>query len=143
MTVNVDALMHSGWQRHGRLIQHCHVFSDAEDHDEFHAIAQTIGLKRAWFGNGGRMPYDDITPGKRAPANAADAVPVGRSLVVRIWRARRTSRQQKGQRGSVPDTLVNRYRGASSQLVPLAVRRRSHDGLDEELRGRMTAPKEA
>ena len=47
------------------------------------------------------------------------------------------------QRPSNLDTLVNRYRGASSQLVPLAVRRRSHDGLDEELRGRMTAPKEA
>ena len=45
MIAYVDALMHSGWQRHGRPIQHCHVFSDTEDRDELHAIAQAVGLK--------------------------------------------------------------------------------------------------
>ncbi len=90
MTVYVDALMHNGWQMHGRPVQSCHMFSDTEDRDELHAIAQAIGLKRAWFRNSGRTPHYDLTPGKRAQAIAVGAVPVGRSLAVRIWRAGRT-----------------------------------------------------
>ena len=89
MIASVDAPMHSGWQRHGRPIQHCHIFSDTEDHDDLHAIAQTIGLKRARFRNGGHTPQYDFTPGKRAQATAAGGVPVGQSLAVRIWRRRR------------------------------------------------------
>lgn len=89
MTVYVDALGHNGWQMHGNPVQSCHMFSDGGDHDELHAIAQAIGLKRTWFRNGSGTPHYDLTPGKRAQAIAAGAVPVGRSLAVRIWRAQK------------------------------------------------------
>ncbi|WP_041642529.1 DUF4031 domain-containing protein [Azoarcus olearius] len=90
MTVYVDALGLNGWQLHGRPVQSCHMFCDGEDHEELHAIAQTIGLKRAWLRSGGGRPHYHLTPGKRVLAIAAGAVPVGRSLAVRIWRTQQT-----------------------------------------------------
>lgn len=100
MTAYVDALMHSGWHesgRNGRPAQSFHMFSDTEDHDELHAIALVIGQKRAWFLNGGRTPYYHLTPGKPAQAITDGAVPVGRSLAVRIWRVQ-TSRGREERR---------------------------------------------
>jgi hypothetical protein len=111
MTVYVDALMHSGWPRHGHLIQHCHVFSGTEDHVEFHAIAHTIGLKRAWFRNGGRMPHYDLRLGKRVPAIAADAVPVGKSLAVRILRPKRDGRREEASGMSPVVSSITRANG--------------------------------
>lgn len=92
MTVYVDALMHNDWQgsaRNGRPAQSFHMFSDTEDQDELHAIALVIGQKCAWFRNGGRRPHYDLTLGKRTQSVTASAIPVGRSLAVRIWRVQR------------------------------------------------------
>ena len=97
MTVFVDALMHRGWQMHGRPIPTCQLFADTDDHDALHAIAQAIGLKPTWARNGARGPHYDLTPAKRAQAIAAGAVPVGRSLAVQIWRAR-TARGREERR---------------------------------------------
>jgi hypothetical protein len=95
MTVYVDALMHSGWQMHGRPIQSCHMFTDAEDLDELHVIAKAIGLRRAWFQGRASTPRYVLTPGKRAQAIIAGAVPVGRSEAVRIWRKLRARPRQE------------------------------------------------
>jgi hypothetical protein len=70
------------------------MFGDAEDHDGLYMIAQAIGLNRAWFRSGGRTPHYDLTRGRRAQAIAVSAVPVGRSLAVRI---RRTGRAHAGK----------------------------------------------
>lgn len=92
MSVHVYALTHNGWQgsgRNGRPAQRFHMFSATENHDELDAIALKIGQKHAWFRSGGRRPHYDLTPGKRAQSVTARAIPVGRSLAVRIWRAQR------------------------------------------------------
>lgn len=46
----------------------------ATDLDELHALAAAIGLRRAWFQDGGRWPHYDVTSSKRESAIAAGAV---------------------------------------------------------------------
>lgn len=87
MTVYVDPLLNHGWVLHGRATRNCHLFTDGPL-DELHALAQAIGLKRAWFQDK-RVPHYDLTDLDRAAAIAAGAVAVDRRRAVRIWRARR------------------------------------------------------
>lgn len=51
----------------------CHMASPCLE--ELHAMADVIGLERRWF-QSGRRPHYDLSPGMRARAIVAGAVPV-------------------------------------------------------------------
>ncbi len=89
MTVYVDELAHYGWKLRGHRTANCHMFTDAADLGELHAIARKIGMRREWFQNHHRAPHYDLTPQRRSAAIDAGAVPVGRRQAARIWQARR------------------------------------------------------
>ena len=89
MTVYVDDLTNWGWKLRGRTVASCHMFTDAVELDELHAMAERIGLKRAWFQEHRLAPHYDLTPSRRADAVAFGAVEVDRARSVEIWRARR------------------------------------------------------
>lgn len=88
MSVYVDTLCHHGWKLYDRSVMSCHMFADTRDLTELHRIADAIGLKRTWFQNE-RLPHYDLTPGKRAMALRAGAIPVDFARAVLIWRALR------------------------------------------------------
>jgi hypothetical protein len=87
VTVYVDPLMNHGWVLHGRPTSNCHMFTDGAL-EELHALAQKIGLRRAWFQDK-RVPHYDLTPLDRAAAIAGGAIEVDRRRAVQIWRASR------------------------------------------------------
>lgn len=89
MTVYVDDLTNWGWKLRGRTVASCHMFTDSVELDELHAMAERIGLKRAWFQEHRLAPHYDLTPSRRADAVAFGAVEVDRARSVEIWRARR------------------------------------------------------
>lgn len=70
MTVYVDEPI---WPFRGQ--KYCHMFTDG-DLSELHALADKIGLKRAWFQNPrpGDHPHYDLSPVKRALALQNGAV---------------------------------------------------------------------
>lgn len=66
--------------------QWCHMMTDG-DLSELHAMAERLGLKRAWFQNKPRHPHYDLRPSKRALAVQYGAVEVtGVELVRRCVR---------------------------------------------------------
>ncbi|HEY8583442.1 MAG TPA: DUF4031 domain-containing protein [Capillimicrobium sp.] len=93
----------------------------ASDLDELHAMAAAIGMRRAWFQDGGRFPHYDVTAEGRAAALELGAVPiVGRRIPgdvlmrrgdgrlvpraeVLAERAGRRSRSADGSRGQPRD----------------------------------------
>lgn len=89
MTVYVDSLEEWGWKMRGRTVPSCHMFTDGVELDDLHAIAQQIGMKRAWFQNHRVAPHYDLTASRRAAAVMLGVVEVGRRQAVEIWRARR------------------------------------------------------
>lgn len=89
MTVFVDEQRAWGWKMHGREVQSCHMFSDQVDLSELHALAQSIGLKRAWFQDKKTAPHYDLVPSKRIAAVAAGVVAVSCREASGLWRARR------------------------------------------------------
>ena len=50
----------------------CHMWAD--EIDELHVMADSIGLKRSWFQHHPRHPHYDITASKRAMAIARGAI---------------------------------------------------------------------
>lgn len=91
MAVYVDSLMDHGWKLRGRATLNCHLFTDAVDLAELHAMAERIGMRRAWFQPARACPHYDLTPARRAAAVAAGALEVERRRAVAIWRARRAA----------------------------------------------------
>jgi Protein of unknown function (DUF4031) len=89
MTVYVDTLHNYGWLLHGQITRSCHLFTDALDLTELHAIAQSIGMRREWFQDKIAAPHYDLQPSFREAAIAAGAVSVERRTAARIWRTRR------------------------------------------------------
>ncbi|KAF1702868.1 DUF4031 domain-containing protein [Pseudoxanthomonas kaohsiungensis] len=89
MTVYVDEMRSWGWEMHGRKVASCHMFSDSVDLAELHAMAERIGLKRAWFQNKGRAPHYDLVESKRRMAVFCGAQEVDAHQAVEIWRQRR------------------------------------------------------
>jgi hypothetical protein len=89
MTVYVDDLTNWGWKMRGRIVASCHMFTDAVELDELHAMAERIGMKRAWFQEHRLAPHYDLTPSRRADAVAFGAVELDRQQSVEVWRARR------------------------------------------------------
>lgn len=79
----------------------CHLFSDQDDPAELHALAERIGLRRAWF-QPGRRPGDgspdptkdhyDVSEEARARAVAAGAVEISSHEGGRLRLARRRAR---------------------------------------------------
>lgn len=59
----------------------CHLMAD--DIEELHAFAQSIGLKRRWF-QPKSSPHYDLTPSKREAAILAGARPVSRAEIVQV-----------------------------------------------------------
>ena len=91
MTVYVDELENYGWVLRGRKTPSCHMFTDEVDLEALHAVAQRIGMRRAWFQNKRAAPHYDLTPSRRQAAIEAGAIPVDRRRAVEIWRARRAA----------------------------------------------------
>ena len=89
MTVYVDSLHNYGWIVHGRVTRSCHLFTDALDLTELHAMALHIGMRLEWFQDKAAAPHYDLGPDLRQAAIEAGAIPVERRQAARIWRARR------------------------------------------------------
>jgi hypothetical protein len=89
MTVYVDSLHNYGWVLHGQVTPSCHLFTDALDLSELHAIALRIGMRLEWFQDKTLAPHYDLGPSLREAAIEAGAVPVERRQAARLWRARR------------------------------------------------------
>jgi hypothetical protein len=89
MTVYVDSLHNYGWVLHGQVTASCHLFTDAVDLAELHAIALQIGMRLEWFQDKTAAPHYDLGPDLRKAAIEAGAVPVERREAARLWRARR------------------------------------------------------
>ncbi len=89
MTVYVDNLRNYGWVVHGEVTPSCHMFTDAIDLTELHAIAAQIGMRREWFQNKTVAPHYDLKPDFREAAIRAGALAVDRRSAALIWRARR------------------------------------------------------
>lgn len=70
----------------------CHMFADTVE--ELHAMADKIGMKRAWFQDHKSVQHYDLVPTKRAAAIRAGAVEVDRKQAVAIWKALRAKRSQ-------------------------------------------------
>ena len=64
----------------------CHLVAD--DIDELHAFAESIGLKRRWF-QPTSMPHYDMVGRKRAEAVKKGAVEIGREKLVELLRKQR------------------------------------------------------
>ena len=64
---------------------YCHMFTDG-DISELHAMADAIGLKRAWFQNKPRFPHYDVAPSKRRMAVGFGAREItSREMVLKSW----------------------------------------------------------
>lgn len=83
MTVYVDPLMKHGWKMRGQPVRNCHLFTDGQI-DELHALASSIGMRRAWFQDK-HVPHYDLTAARRRAAVEAGAIEVDRRIAVGIW----------------------------------------------------------
>ena len=64
----------------------------ADSLEELHAMAEQLGLKRAWF-QPGSTPHYDLCAAKRTLAIELGAIPIGRRetvALIRRWREART-----------------------------------------------------
>lgn len=89
MTIYVDELEDWGWKMRGRIVQSCHMFTDALDLEELHLFAVRIGMRRDWFQPHKVAPHYDLVKSRRDLAVTLGAVEVGRRDASRIWKARR------------------------------------------------------
>ncbi len=81
MTICVDTLTPCLKSMRWKHNLACHMVSDTFDLDELHAFAERLKLKRSWFQKGKRLPYYDLTVGKRKQAVSLGAVEVDRQFV--------------------------------------------------------------
>lgn len=90
MAVYVD----TSRNKFGRMIM-CHMVADTPQ--ELHAMADAIGMRRAWFQNTGpkRTPHYDVCLARRAKAIGLGAIVVDRRGFVDIIRRNRTSEAWK------------------------------------------------
>jgi len=70
-----------------------HLFTDdMSDQAELHALAERIGLRRAWFQDAASYPHYDVTDRKRDDAITAGAVPITWRQTAAVIRRARTNR---------------------------------------------------
>ncbi len=80
----------------GRYTAHwSHLFTDASDLTELHALAARIGLRRAWFQDKASGAHYDVTDRKRVQAIAAGAHPIDWWEAGTVWQTRRTSDRRR------------------------------------------------
>lgn len=69
----------------------CHLITDSVDLSELHRLAESIGLKRAYFQNHKLMPHYDLTASKRRDAIAAGAKPISFTRLSALIQGRKTA----------------------------------------------------
>jgi hypothetical protein len=72
MSVYVDPIAPYGQSATWRWHESCHMYADTVE--ELHAMADKLGLKRAWFQTPNRLPHYDLTRSKRRQAVKLGAV---------------------------------------------------------------------
>lgn len=91
MTVYVDPLLDHGWVLRGQAVRSCHLFTDAVNLQELHAIADRIGCKPSWFQAEKRLPHYDLTIQRRQEAIGCGVVAVTRREAVELWHKRQAA----------------------------------------------------
>ena len=79
MSVYVDRLRDWGW----RLGPSCHLIAD--DLDELHTFARSIGMKRSWFQTKSG-PHYDLTASRRADAVVNGAIELDNREFIAVLR---------------------------------------------------------
>jgi hypothetical protein len=79
MSVYVDSMTPCAKNSRWNYSSSCHMFADSDD--ELHAMADAIGLKRAWFQNHRLLPHYDLVSSKRAQAVRLGAIEVDYQFV--------------------------------------------------------------
>lgn len=87
MSVYVDPIRKHGGSRTFQWEHSCHMYADSLE--ELHAMADAIGLKRAWFQDKAGFPHYDLTPRRRAAAVAKGAAERDHYHAVNFSRAQR------------------------------------------------------
>lgn len=72
--------------------QWCHLWADT--HEELHAMARKIGMKRAWFQDRKGFPHYDLVPGRRAAALKVGATEINLADWIRQQRTTQTTPAQ-------------------------------------------------
>jgi len=75
MCVYVDRIANHGGSATFKWKRSCHMFAD--DIDELHRFALSIGMKREWFQDDARLPHYDLNERRRAVAVRKGAIEVG------------------------------------------------------------------
>jgi len=88
--VYVDPVMEHGGSATFKWTRSCHMYADTLD--ELHAMALSIGMKRAWFQNHPEFPHYDLVPARRERAVAAGAIQHDRYQMVEFKRRRNGAR---------------------------------------------------
>ncbi len=86
MSVYVDGLVVFGGDGAPSCFRHkpsCHMYADSLE--ELHAMADKIGLKRAWFQNSWSLQHYDLTPSKRLLAVRSGAIEQDRRSAIAKW----------------------------------------------------------
>ena len=88
VSVYVDPLLRHGGSESFRWDHSCHMYADSLD--ELHAMARSIGMRRAWFQpDGGRLPHYDLVSTKRKKALELGAIEHTREQCAQFMRSRR------------------------------------------------------
>ena len=87
MSVFVDELRNYGGSASFRWTNSCHMYADTLD--ELHAMADRIGMKRAWFQDKHGFPHYDLVERRRIVALRAGAVEADKYHMVNFSRAGR------------------------------------------------------
>jgi hypothetical protein len=82
MAVYVDPLFTCLVSAAWKWPQSCHLFAD--DLDELHAFAKSIGIKREWFQDK-RLPHYDLNATRRLVAVRRGAMELGRRAATEKW----------------------------------------------------------
>ncbi len=90
MTVYVDDIQEYKAPAFKHPGKWCHMM--ATDLKELHAMADRIGLRRAWFQDHPLHPHYDLVPGKRALAVKFGAVPVRAGALVELCGRKRIAK---------------------------------------------------
>lgn len=107
MTVYVDVLVQHSLKGKSSQVQRvfaagaCHMFTDSLDVEELHAMAERIGMRRAWFQNDGDLPHYDLNPKRRAAAVAAGALECDKYKTVECLRLHRAAKRAANASSSI------------------------------------------
>ena len=88
MSVYVDPLFRYGGSKTFRWPVSCHMYADTLP--ELHAMADRIGMKRAWFQHDRRLPHYDLVPARRKRAVELGAVEHSTRQMVDFMNGRKT-----------------------------------------------------